>query len=164
MPLVRCTKLPLRTALEYNRKRIEMKILLLNGVNMNMLGRRNPSVYGTQTLAELEQTVMEYAAQVGAEIVCRHSNCEGELVDILQQTACNGVIFNAGAYSHYSYALRDCIECIGVPVVEVHLSDIYAREPFRHTDVLADVCSARFWGKGIQSYFDAVDYLTRHLQ
>ncbi len=136
-----------------------MKILLLNGVNMNMLGRRNPEIYGTQTLAELERVVVDYAAKVGFDVVCMHSNSEGELVDILQQTDCNGVIFNAGAYSHYSYALRDCIECIGVPVVETHLSDIYAREQFRHTDVLADVCAARFWGKGVQSYLEAVDYL-----
>ncbi len=136
-----------------------MKILLLNGVNLNMLGRRDPRFYGTITLPELEFAVEEYAEKYDIDVVCKQSNYEGELVEILQKTECDGVVFNAGAYSHYSYALRDCIECINVPVVETHLSDIYSREEFRHTDVLADVCVARFYGKGVQSYFDAVDYI-----
>ena len=136
-----------------------MKILLLNGVNLSMLGRRDPRFYGTITLPELEFAVEEYAEKYGIDVVCKQSNYEGELVEILQNTECDGVIFNAGAYSHYSYALRDCIECINVPVVETHLSDIYNREEFRHVDVLADVCAARFYGNGIQSYFDAVDYI-----
>lgn len=136
-----------------------MKILLLNGVNLNMLGKRDPRHYGTDTLPELEQKVCQYAAGLGAQVVCKQSNVEGELVNVLQQTDCNAVIFNAGAYSHYSYALRDCIECIDVPVVEVHLSNIYQREEFRHVDVLSDVCAARFYGEGIQSYFDAVDFI-----
>lgn len=136
-----------------------MKILLLNGVNLNMLGRRDPRFYGTITLPELEFAVEKYAEKYDIDVVCKQSNYEGELVEILQKTECDGVIFNAGAYSHYSYALRDCIECINVPVVETHLSDIYNREEFRHVDVLADVCAARFYGKGVQSYFDAVDYL-----
>ena len=136
-----------------------MKLLLLNGVNLNMLGKRDARHYGTDTLPELEQKVCKYAAERGIEVVCKQSNVEGELVNVLQQTDCDAVIFNAGAYSHYSYALRDCIECIDVDVVEVHLSDIYKREDFRHVDVLADVCVARFYGKGVQSYFDAVDYI-----
>ena len=139
-----------------------MKILLLNGVNLNMLGRRDPRFYGTITLPELEFAVEEYAEKYDIDVVCKQSNYEGELVEILQKTECDGVIFNAGAYSHYSYALRDCIECINVPVVETHLSDIYKREEFRHTDVLADVCVARFYGKGVQSYFDAVDYIAKN--
>lgn len=136
-----------------------MNILLLNGVNMNMLGQRDASLYGTQTLAQLEVAVCTYAAERGAQVSCLQSNSEGALVDILQQTTCDAVVFNAGAYSHYSYALRDCIECIGVPVAEVHMTNVDAREPFRRTDVLADVCAARFVGKGLQSYLDAVDYL-----
>lgn len=139
-----------------------MKILLLNGVNLNMLGRRDPRFYGTITLPELEFVVEEYAEKYDIDVVCKQSNYEGELVEILQKTECDGVIFNAGAYSHYSYALRDCIECLDVPVVETHLSDIYKREEFRHTDVLADVCVARFYGKGVQSYFDAVDYIAKN--
>ena len=139
-----------------------MKILLLNGVNMNMLGKRDPSLYGSDTLATLEQKVQQFAQTLGAEVVCAQSNIEGELVNILQQTDCDAVVLNAGAYSHYSYALRDCIECIGIPVIEVHMSNIYAREPFRHTDVLADVCVANFVGRGIQGYFDAVEFLVNN--
>ena len=136
-----------------------MKILLLNGVNLNMLGRRDSRHYGTDTLAELEQKVTNHAKALGVEVVCMQSNVEGELVNVLQQTDCDAVIFNAGAYSHYSYALRDCIECIPTPVVEVHMSNVYERESFRHTDVLAEVCAKQFYGKGVQSYFDAVDFL-----
>lgn len=139
-----------------------MKILLLSGVNLNMLGRRDPKFYGTVTLPELELAVKEYAEKYDIDVVCKQSNYEGELVEILQKTECDGVIFNAGAYSHYSYALRDCIECLDMPVVETHLSDIYSREKFRHTDVLADVCAARFYGNGVQSYFNAVDYIAKN--
>lgn len=140
-----------------------MKILLLNGVNLNMLGKRDSRFYGTDTLPELERKVREYAATRGFEVVCKQSNVEGELVNILQQTDCDAVIFNAGAYSHYSYALRDCIECINVPVVDVHLSDVMNREEFRHVDVLADVCVAFIYGKGVQGYLDAVDCLEQIL-
>ena len=139
-----------------------MKILLLNGVNMNMLGKRDNTLYGSDTLATLEQKVQDFAKSLGAELICAQSNIEGELVNILQQTDCDAVVFNAGAYAHYSYALRDCIECINIPVVNVHMSNIYARESFRHTDVLASVCSANFVGQGIQSYFDAVEFLVKN--
>ena len=138
-----------------------MKILLLNGVNMNMLGKRKPSLYGAQTLLQLEQQVAAHALTRGASVVAMQSNIEGELVNILQQTDADAVVINAGAYSHYSIALRDCIEDMSVPIVEVHMTDIYAREEFRHVDVLADVCTARFYGKGVQSYLDAVDFLTK---
>lgn len=138
-----------------------MKILLLNGVNMNMLGKRNPDYYGTSTLAELEQKIIAYAKERSVNVVCAQSNCEGKLVDMLQQADCDAVIFNAGAYSHYSYALRDCIECITIPVIEVHMSDIFSREDFRKTDVLKDVCAGYCYGKGLQSYLDAVDCAIR---
>ena len=138
-----------------------MKILLLNGVNMNMLGKRNRDLYGADTLAKLEDKVTAFAAQLGATVTCRQSNCEGELVDILQQTDADAVVFNAGAYSHYSIALRDCIECLDVPVAEVHMTDIYARESFRHVDVLKDVCRGYFVGKGLQSYLDAVEFVVK---
>lgn len=136
-----------------------MKILLLNGANLNMLGKRNPKLYGTQTLAQLEREVRAYAKQLGAKVTCRHSNSEGALIDTLQRAKVDAVVLNAGAYSHYSYALRDCIECLSVPVVEVHMTDIYSREEFRHTDVLKDVCATTFVGNGAQSYLDAVKYL-----
>lgn len=138
-----------------------MKILLLNGVNMNMLGKRNSHHYGTDTLHELEQKVTSYAKERGLDMICKQSNIEGELVNILQQTDCQAVVLNAGAYSHYSYALRDCIECIDAPVVEVHMSDICNREDFRRIDVLKDVCACYCYGKGLQSYFDAVDCILR---
>jgi len=139
-----------------------MKILLLNGVNMNMLGKRKAEFYGEDSLSQLEKKVLNYAKKFGVETECMQSNIEGELVNILQNTDCDAVIFNAGAYSHYSYALRDCIECVSVPVTEVHMSDIYKREAFRAVDVLEDVCTARFYGKGIQSYFDAVDFIVQN--
>lgn len=138
-----------------------MKILLLNGVNMNMLGKRNPAFYGSDTLKDLENKVKSYAkSKYGIKVITVQSNVEGVLVNILQRAKADGVILNAGAYSHYSYALRDCIECIDVPVIDVHMSNIYEREEdFRHTDVLKDVCAMQFCGKGLQSYLDAVDYL-----
>ena len=136
-----------------------MKILLLNGVNLNMLGKRDVSLYGTDTLPQLEQKLTQYAKELGVTLICAQNNVEGELVNILQRTDCDAVVLNAGAYSHYSYALRDCIECLSLPVVEVHMTDIYAREPFRHVDVLADVCVARYYGKGIDSYREALAYL-----
>lgn len=138
-----------------------MKILLLNGVNMNMLGKRNRELYGSDTLAELEQKVVRFGAQLGASVVCKQSNCEGELVNILQQTDACAVVFNAGAYSHYSIALRDCIECLDIPVAAVHMTDIGARESFRRVDVLKDVCKGYFVGKGLPSYFDAVEFLVK---
>ncbi len=138
-----------------------MKILLLNGANMNMLGRRNVELYGSDTLEILEQNVMRHAETLGAQVICRHSNCEGELIDIMQQTDADCVVLNAGAYSHYSYAIRDCIECLNIPVVEVHMTDVSKREDFRKTDVLRDVCANAFVGKGAQSYLDAVSFAVR---
>lgn len=138
-----------------------MKILLLNGVNMNMLGKRDRSLYGSDTLQQLESKVKSFAATLGAEVECKQSNCEGALVDILQQTDADAVVLNAAAYSHYSIALRDCIECLDVPVAEVHMTDVTKRESFRHTDVLRDVCKGYFAGKGLQSYFEAVEFLVK---
>lgn len=136
-----------------------MKILLLNGVNMNMLGRREPSLYGTETLSQLEQKIVAYAQTLGVEVECKQSNHEGELVDWLQQTDADAVVLNAGAYSHYSYALHDCIECLEIPVAEVHMTDVSTRESFRHVDVLKDVCKGCFVGRGAQSYLDAVEFI-----
>ena len=138
-----------------------MKILLLNGANMNMLGKRNTELYGCDTLVTLEEKVVAFGAQLGTVVECMQSNCEGELINILQQTDVDAVVLNAGAYSHYSIALRDCIECLGIPVAEVHMTDISLRESFRHTDVLKDVCCGYFVGKGLQSYLDAVQFLVK---
>ncbi len=139
-----------------------MTILLINGVNLNMLGIRNRDIYGTMTLAELEQSVVEYARAKGCHVECYSSNSEGDIIDRLQQSmgSVDGIVINAGAHSHYSYAIRDCIEYMTAPVVSVHLSDISKRESWRANDVLADVVSATFKGEGIVSYYRAIDYLT----
>ena len=140
-----------------------MKILVLNGVNLDMLGKRDPQVYGSMTLAQLNCNVKAYANKLGANVVCKQSNCEGKLVDILHRTKCDGVLFNPGAYTHYSYALRDAIECMSIPVVEVHLSNIMEREDFRKIDVLEDVVAAKFYGNKTLSYFDGISFLVDRL-
>lgn len=137
------------------------KILLLNGPNLNMLGIREPGVYGTDTLASIEAEVVAYGADRGVAVDCFQSNHEGVLIDKLHEAhvAYDGVVYNPGAHTHYSYAIRDAIASIGTPVVEVHLSDISAREPFRAVSVTAPVCVAQIAGKGKQSYLEGIDVL-----
>jgi len=136
-----------------------MKILIINGVNLNMLGRRDRSIYGDLTLKELNFAVKKYAATKKAKTEFFFSNSESEIVSKLQKTNADGVILNAGAYSHYSYAIRDCIESIGRPVIEVHLSDIENREDFRKIRIFDGVVKTCFYGEKEKSYFKAVDYL-----
>ena len=138
-----------------------MKVLVLHGPNLNLLGEREPEVYGTMTLAELDALCVERGRALGLEVRCSQSNHEGVLIDALHdaRTWAGGVVLNPGAYTHYSYALRDAIASIKVPVVEVHLSDIEAREPWRRTSVVAEVCAARRFGKGKDSYFEALEWL-----
>ena len=140
-----------------------MKLLILNGPNLNLLGERNPDLYGAQTLDELNRHLEEYAQTryPDLELDFFQSNCEGALMDALHRIrhSHDGVVFNPGAYAHYSYALRDAIEAIGLPVVEVHLSDIAVREDFRRVSVVRPVCAAHFQGEGQGSYERAVDYL-----
>lgn len=137
------------------------KILLMNGPNLNMLGIREPGVYGNNTLAELERQVIEYGAAHDCEVECFQSNHEGDLVEKIHAAhgACDGIIYNPGAHTHYSYALRDAVSSIDVPTVEVHLSDISAREEFRRISVIAPVCVAQIKGKGKEGYKEAVDVL-----
>lgn len=139
-----------------------MHILVLNGPNLNMTGRREPEIYGTRTMDEIMSDLAMYAKKRGCEILAHYqTNYEGELIDRLQAAPeeYDGVILNAGALTHYSYALRDAIACCGVPVAEVHMSDITRREPFRAVDVISDVCAFRVMGLGENSYYAALDRL-----
>lgn len=136
-----------------------MKLLILNGPNLNLLGAREPAVYGTTTLGDLEQRLRE--AFPKAEMAFFQSNHEGALIDRLHAAAADGtagVVFNPGGYTHTSVALRDAIAAIGVPVVEVHLSNTAAREPFRHRSLLAPVCAGQIAGLGPAGYHLAVQY------
>ncbi len=129
-----------------------MKILFLNGPNLNLLGQRQPDIYGTTTLAEIESAVREQA-EGRAEIEFRQSNDEGELVTWIQDAVASGaVVLNAAGYTHTSVALRDAIAASDVPVIEIHLSNIHAREEFRHNSLIAPVCKGQICGFGSSSY------------
>ena len=136
-----------------------MKILFLNGPNLNLLGQREPEVYGRATLADIEQMVKERAAKLGVETEFRQSNAEGELVAWIQQAPgkCGAIVLNAAAYTHTSVALRDAIAGAGLPVVEVHLSNIYAREEFRQKSLISAVCEGQIAGFGPHSYVLALE-------
>ncbi len=136
-----------------------MKILFLNGPNLNLLGQREPEVYGTTTLADIESKVREHAAKFDAEIDFRQSNVEGELVDWIQQEAgrTDVIVLNAAAYTHTSVALRDAISSVDVPTIEIHLSNVQAREDFRHTSLIAPVCRGVIAGFGAYSYILGVE-------
>lgn len=138
-------------------------ILLLNGPNLNLLGTRQPDVYGNMTLDDVNEAVKKHIVPYDIELQLFQSNHEGELVDRLHEarTSADGVVFNAGAYTHTSLALRDAISAIDLPVVEVHLSNIHAREEFRHHSMLAGVCVGQIAGFGWHSYILGVDALLR---
>jgi len=143
-----------------------MRLLILHGPNLNFLGRREPSVYGTTTLAELDEAVRAEAMLLGLETRHRQTNHEGGLIDALQAADddCDGVVFNPGAYTHTSYALRDAVASLRIPVVEVHLSDVHAREPWRRVSLVAEVCVAQVAGKGAGSYLEGVRLLADRLR
>lgn len=142
-----------------------MHITLIHGPNLNLLGTREVEMYGTLTHDELVQQVIAYAASCGFEVAVKQSNHEGDLVDYLQQAplVSSAVIINPAAYTHTSIALLDAVKAIPIPVVEVHLSNIEEREPFRRVSYIKDGVKARFFGKGMNSYFEALDYLKETL-
>ena len=141
------------------------QILLLNGPNLNLLGQREPEVYGSSTLDDVINQLKAVGQQLGCDIRDRQSNVEGELVDALHdaQNWADGVVFNPGAYAHTSIALRDAISGTGLPVVETHISNIHAREKFRHHSMLAGVCIGTVAGFGVASYEMSLAGLLRHL-
>ncbi len=143
-----------------------LKFLLINGPNLNMLGTRQPDIYGSETLPQIVEAIREYGAEKEIEIRDFQSNIEGELVTAVQEARhwADGILINAGAYTHTSIALRDAIAGIDLPVVELHLSNVHAREQFRHHSYLTAVCVGIIAGFGRHSYFLAVDALERILR
>lgn len=137
-----------------------MKFLVVNGVNLNLTGKREQSVYGTQTLEQINEKIAAYCTANGDEAEFYQSNIEGELVNKLHDAflskSCDAIVLNAGAYTHYSYALRDAIASIDIPVAEVHMSNVHAREEFRHNSVLSSVCKGVVCGFGASSYIAAI--------
>ena len=138
------------------------KILLLNGPNLNLLGRREPEKYGSVTLEQIENELSQKCASYGVELICYQSNHEGDLVDKIQQAAreeVDAVIINPGAYTHTSIAIRDAFLSVNIPFIEVHLTNIFAREPFRHHSYLSDIARGCIIGLGYKGYLLAAEYL-----
>ncbi len=132
-----------------------MKALVLHGVNLNMFGKRDAAHYGTLTLADIDAKLQSLAEELGIELACFQTNAEGAMVERIHQAVdehVEGVVINAGAWTHYSYAIRDAIAILRCPVIEVHMSNVHAREAFRHHSVLSDVVKGQVVGLGVNSY------------
>jgi 3-dehydroquinate dehydratase-2 len=138
-----------------------MKILVIHGPNLNALGRRQPEIYGHTTLAQIDDALRERAAAAGAALLAFQSNHEGALIDFLQAEGwdADGVIINPGALTHYGLALRDALASLTAPIVEIHLSNVYKREPFRHTSVVAPIAAGQIAGLGWRGYLLALEWL-----
>jgi len=137
-----------------------MKIFVINGPNINMLGVREPKIYGTVTYAELLSSIAGWAEKLGLEVECFQSNCEGDLVTAVQSAygRADGIIINAAAYTHTSIAILDALKAVSIPTVEVHISDISAREPFRQINYIAPIAEKSFIGLGVEGYKLALEY------
>ncbi|MBI2369767.1 MAG: type II 3-dehydroquinate dehydratase [Deltaproteobacteria bacterium] len=142
------------------------RILVIHGPNLNLLGQREPGLYGATTLEELNEEIRKLAEALGAQVDCFQSNAEGELIDRVQSArgGYDGMLLNAGAYTHTSIALRDALIAVGLPAVEVHITNIYGREPFRQQSFLADVVIGQVTGFGKESYLLALRGLVGHLR
>ena len=141
------------------------RIFIIHGPNLNLLGSRDPEQYGTLTLDKVNTAIRKKARDLDIETRIIQTNHEGRIIDLLHRRRkwADGIIINPGAFTHYSYAIRDAIEGIAKPVVEVHLSNIYEREDFRSISVIKDVCTEQFYGKKVDSYLEALQYLSKHL-
>ena len=139
-------------------------ILVLHGPNLNLLGTREPEVYGRETLAMIDALIADHSQRLGVQVRCYQSNYEGALIDALHQAQEQGLLFNPGAFTHYSLALRDAVAAKGLPTVEVHLSNVHAREAFRQHSVIAPVCLGQIAGFGSFSYVLGLEALVQHLK